>query len=202
MNKEKALLVVDVQRDFCPGGTLAVPKGDRVVGPLNRYIKLFSKKKFPVFISRDWHPKNSRHFKKFGGLWPVHCVQDTDGARFHPKLKFPKSAVIISKGMDPKEKDAYSNFEAFDKKKRPFKKILKQSGVRELYIGGLATDYCVRASVLDALKNHLKVKLLTDAVRGVDVKKGDAKKAVHEMARRGAEKTIFKKTLVHLRRGL
>ncbi|MCM8792549.1 MAG: isochorismatase family protein, partial [Candidatus Omnitrophica bacterium] len=107
---KKALLIVDLQNDFCPGGRLAVPRGDKIVPIINKYIKLFSKNKLPIFASRDWHPKRTTHFKKFGGLWPVHCVQNTKGAQFHPKLRLPQETIIISKGMSP-QKDSYSAFD-------------------------------------------------------------------------------------------
>ncbi|MBI3617477.1 MAG: bifunctional nicotinamidase/pyrazinamidase [Candidatus Omnitrophica bacterium] len=181
-----ALLVVDVQNDFCPGGALAVMQGDRVVPVLNRYIEIFSKDKNPVIASRDWHPARTKHFKDFGGPWPVHCAQNTPGAAFHPALKLPPRTIIVSKGMDP-EKDSYSAFQAIDERGRPLLEILKDLDVKELWIGGLATDYCVKASVLDALKNF-KVRLLMDAIKGVNIHPDDAKTAVEEMLKAGARK--------------
>lgn len=185
-----ALLVVDVQNDFCPGGALAVAQGDRVVPVLNRYIEFFSKDKNPVIASRDWHPRQTKHFKEFGGVWPVHCVQNTPGAAFHPALKLPPRTIIVSKGMDP-GKDSYSAFQAIDERGRPFLEIVKDLDVKELWIGGLATDYCVKASVLDALK-HFKVNLLIDAVKGVNIKPDDSQKAMDEMIKSGAVKITFK----------
>jgi len=99
MERTKALLIVDVQNDFCPGGKLAVSEGDKIVPVLNKYIRLFSKKKLPIFASRDWHPRKSKHFKDFGGNWPIHCVQRTKGARFHPRLQLPKNTTIISEAF-------------------------------------------------------------------------------------------------------
>src|SRR4030042_3846541 len=104
MKLKKALLVVDVQNDFCPGGALAVPQGDKIVPILNKYIKIFSRKKLPIFASRDWHPVRTAHFKDFGGVWPVHCIQNTNGSAFHPKLKIPKQTIFLYKGITP-EKD-------------------------------------------------------------------------------------------------
>jgi len=182
---KKALLMVDVQNDFCPGGKLAVPEGDKIVPVLNKYIKIFSQKNLPIFFSRDWHPKKTGHFKKFGGIWPVHCVQNTKGADFHPKLKIPKEAIIISKGMDPK-KDSYSAFDGEDRYGQSLYNILMILGIKELYIGGLATDYCVKATVLEALKKGFKVKILLDAVKGVDIKPKDSFKAIEEMKHNGA----------------
>lgn len=192
MKLKRALLVVDVQKDFCPGGALAVPSGDQVIPVLNRYIGFFSKKNLPIFFSRDWHLKVTKHFKKFGGVWPVHCVQNTKGAAFHPALEIPKPALILSKGMDP-EKDSYSAFQAFDPSGIEFGNLLKIFGVSELYVGGLATDYCVKHSVLDGLKGGLKVFLLTDAVRGVNLQAGDEEAAVAEMVKSGAKKITFEK---------
>ena len=190
LNLKKALLIVDLQNDFCPGGKLAVPEGDKIINKLNKYIKFFTQKKLPVFASRDWHPKKSRHFKQFGGNWPGHCIQNTKGARFHPKLKLPKEAIILSKGMDPAQ-DSYSVFDSFDTNQTPFINLLKIFGIKELYIGGLATDYCVKYSVIDALKSGLKVKLLIDAIKGVDINPGDSERSIKEMISAGAKKTTL-----------
>ncbi|MGB3112129.1 MAG: nicotinamidase [Candidatus Omnitrophota bacterium] len=192
MKKNKALLVVDVQNDFCPGGALPVTDGDKTVPVLNKYIKIFSKKKLPVFASRDWHPRTTKHFKKYGGKWPSHCVQRTKGARFRPALKLPKNVIIISKGMDP-GRDGYSAFHAASRGKKPFLDLLKKLGIEELYIGGLATDYCVKWSVLDALRSGFSVKLLTDAIKGVNVKPKDSEKSAALMVRRGARKVTYSK---------
>ncbi len=192
MKLKKALLVVDPQVDFCPGGSLAVPEGDRIMRPLSRYIKVFSKKGLPIFVSRDWHPKNTRHFKKFGGVWPVHCVQDTKGAEFHKDLKLVKEVIILSKGMDPKE-DSYSAFESRDSNGTLFENLLRIFGVDEIYIGGLATDYCVRATAIDAIKAGFKATVLMDAIKGVDLKPGDSQTAIKEMLGYGAKKTTLEK---------
>lgn len=187
MKFRKALLIVDVQNDFCPGGALAVPEGDKVVPVLNKYINIFTKKRLPIFASRDWHPVKTKHFKDFGGVWPAHCIQNTKGAAFHPKLKLPKETILLYKGMDP-EKDSYSAFQAEDIRGTSFLKLLHMLGIKELYIAGLATDYCVKSSVLDALKNGFKVKLLIDAIKGVNLKPLDSEKAIKEMVKRGAKK--------------
>ena len=188
----KALLVVDVQNDFCPGGALSVPEGDRIIKNLNRYIKIFSQKKLPVFASRDWHPRKTRHFKKFGGVWPEHCILNTKGAQFHPDLRLPKHTIILSKGMDP-EKESYSVFKSFDCNNTPFIDLLKIFGIKELYIGGLATDYCVKYSSVDALKNNFKVRLLVDAIKGVDINPGDSECAIKEMVHYGAKRINLEK---------
>jgi nicotinamidase/pyrazinamidase len=192
LRSKKALLIVDVQNDFCPGGALGIPDGDRIIPALNRYIKFFSRKKLPIFASRDWHLKKTKHFKKYGGIWPSHCVQRTKGARFHPKLKLPKKAIKLYKGMDP-DKDSYSVFQALDANGTRFIKVLRGLGVGEIYIGGLATDYCVKWTSKDALKRGFKVKVLIDGIKGVDLRPGDSEKAVKQMTARGAKKTTFKK---------
>lgn len=186
------LLIVDFQNDFCPGGTLAVKGAEKIVENLNRYIEIFSRKNLPIFASRDWHPADSKHFERFKGRWPVHCIQGTKGARFHPTLKLPSETIILSKGMDP-DTDSYSAFDGLDAEKKAFDEILKSLGVRELYIGGLATDYCVKASAVDALDKGYKVNLLIDAIKGVDANTGDAIKAIEEMSSRGVKKTTIEK---------
>jgi len=192
MLRKKALLIVDVQNDFCPGGVLPVPEGDKVVPVLNRYIEIFLKKNLPIFASLDWHHEKTKHFEEFGGIWPRHCIQGTRGAEFHPELNLPRQTIVISKGMDP-NKDSYSVFDGFDSKGKGFKDILYFLGVVELYVGGLATDYCVKESTLDALKNGFKVKILIDAVRGVN--RDSSHKAVEEMVKEGAVKVTFEKVL-------
>ena len=182
-----ALIVVDVQNDFCPGGSLAVPAGDEVAPVLNRYAERFARAGAPVFASRDWHPARTRHFKAGGGVWPPHCVQDTQGADFHPGLGLPPGTEVVSKGMDPAE-DAYSVFQAETSAGMPFAAALGEQGVGRLFIGGLATDYCVKATALDALKEGFEVVLLEDAIGAVDVAPGDGARAIEEMARAGARR--------------
>ncbi len=187
----KALLIVDVQNDFCPGGALAVPGGGNIVPVLNRYIAYFSRKKLPVFASRDWHPPRTQHFVSFGGKWPAHCIQGTRGALFHPALKLPRDAIQLYKGMYP-DRDDYSALQAEDLGGRNLASFAQMMGIKELYVGGLATDYCVKESVLDALKKGLKVKLLTDGIKGVDLKPGDSEKAIARMVKAGARKITVK----------
>jgi len=188
---KKALLVVDVQNDFCPGGALGVPEGDKIVPKINRYIKIFAKNKLPVFFTRDWHPVRTKHFKDFGGVWPVHCIQNSRGAQFHPKLKLPKKAILLYKGMDP-EIDAYSAFQAESTNGVKLPQLLKIMGIDELYIGGLATDYCVRFSTRDALKVGFKVKILMDAIKGVNLKPKDSENAIKEMVKAGGKLITLK----------
>lgn len=190
MEKSAALLIVDVQNDFCPGGGLPVPEGDRIVPLLNRYIELFRAEGLSIFASRDWHPGNTAHFKEFGGIWPVHCVQGSEGARFHASLNLPPETVVISKGMDP-ARDDYSAFQGENEEGIPFPVILKEMKISKLYIGGLATDYCVKESVLEGIRHGLAVTLLEDAVRGVDITPGDSERAIAEMFLAGAGRTTL-----------
>lgn len=177
---KRALLVVDVQNDFCPGGALAVAGGDEVVPPLNQLIEEFLERGEPVFKSRDWHPPDTKHFEAFGGTWPVHCVQNTRGAQFHPALIDDPRIRVVSKGLG--YTDCYSAFDETDLAEQ-----LQQLGIDEVWVGGLATDYCVKSTVLDALKNGFRVKALTNAMRAVEVKPGDGERAIAEMKAAGAE---------------
>ncbi len=188
MEKSAALLIVDVQNDFCPGGSLAVPGGDAVVPVLNRYISLFRAAGLPIFASRDWHPRTTSHFKEHGGLWPVHCVQGSHGAQFHPDLDLPGDAIVISKGMDP-ERDDYSAFQGTAADGTPLPALLAGRGIRHLYLGGLATDYCVKESALEGVRHGLIVTVLADASRGVDLAPGDSGRAVQDMMRAGVRVT-------------
>jgi nicotinamidase/pyrazinamidase len=178
-----ALLVVDVQNDFCSGGALAVPDAERVVAALNRHVAAATAADVPLYASRDWHPAVTRHFDRYGGPWPVHCVQDSAGARFHPDLPLPPDAITITKGADP-DSHGYSAFDGRTPQGDPLLTDMKRRGIEHLFVGGLATDYCVRHSVLDALAAGLAVTLLGDAIAGVDAE-GSAK-ALAEMEARGA----------------
>jgi nicotinamidase/pyrazinamidase len=178
-----ALLLVDVQNDFCPGGALAVPQGDRVIPVLNRVVERFEAEGRPVYASRDWHPADTKHFRDFGGPWPPHCVADSPGAHFHPQLRLPANAIVISKGQDRSD-DGYSAFEGVTDRGRALADDLRARGVSELYVGGLATDYCVRATVLDARKAGIPVTVLTDGIAGIGNE--DAARALEEMRAAGA----------------
>lgn len=179
------MLVVDVQYDFLPGGSLAVAAGDTIIPKVNRVIDLFRRRGLPILFTRDWHPRVTKHFKEFGGAWPPHCIQGTKGARFHRNLKIPKDAIILSKGLDP-EQDSYSAFQATTDRGRDLESTLRELGVDEVFISGLATDYCVRASALNATRRGFRVRVLTDAIRGVDLKPGDSDAALREMRAHGA----------------
>lgn len=185
-----ALVIVDVQNDFCPGGSLAVPAGDEVVPVLNRYAERFARCGAPVFASRDWHPERTKHFAAWGGAWPPHCVRGTRGAEFHRALELPAGTEIVSKGMDP-EVDAYSAWEARTEADKPFAEALAARGTRRLFVGGLATDYCVKATALDALRHGFEVFVLEDGSRPVDVKPGDGARALDELAAAGARRVTL-----------
>lgn len=185
-----ALVIVDVQNDFCPGGALGVKDGDQVVPIVNRYAEKFAARGAAVFASRDWHPERTKHFKAYGGVWPPHCVQGTSGADFHPALKLPADTTVVSKGMDP-DSDAYSCFQAETEDGMPFIATLAERGIQRLFIGGLATDYCVKSTALDALKESFEVVVLEDASRAVDVSPGDGARALEEMRAAGARVTQF-----------
>ncbi len=182
---KKALLVVDIQNDFCPGGALGVQEGHTIIPILNRCIRYFEEENLPIFVTRDWHPKITTHFSQFGGEWPEHCIAGSEGAQFHPSLELPKDAFVLSKGMDS-ETDSYSASQATDISGTLLPDLLKKHGVEEIYVAGLATDYCVKYSVLDALKEGLKVFVLTDAIAGVDRRPEDSRKALEEMVSNGA----------------
>src|SRR5713101_4788688 len=177
----KALIVVDVQNDFCPGGSLAVARGDEVVAPLNKLMKEFLDRGEPVFKTRDWHPARTRHFAAYGGVWPVHCVQNTHGAEFHPDLLDDSRITIISKGID-ESADGYSGFDGTN-----LAELLREQDVKEVWVGGLATDYCVKHTVLEARQEGFDVKALADAMRAVNVSPDDGAKAIEEMRAAGAE---------------
>ncbi len=175
-----ALLVVDVQKDFCPGGNLAVKNGDRVVPKLNMVVGAFSRARLPIFFSRDWHPSNHLSFKPLGGIWPPHCIMGTTGAEFHQDLKIPPGSVIISKAMDP-DLEAYSAFQGTDLADQ-----LSKMKVDEVFIGGLTTDYCVRESSLDAMASGFTVNVMKDCIQGVNLKRNDSTLALAEIVERGA----------------
>jgi nicotinamidase/pyrazinamidase len=175
-----ALLIVDVQNDFLPGGALAVPRGDTVIPALNRYLERFKSKGLPIYATRDWHPPNHCSFKEQGGLWPAHCVAESWGARFAEDLNLPPDTVIISKATTA-EQEAYSGFAGTDLAER-----LRSVHVQRLFIGGLATDYCVLNTVEDALAAGSQVFLLVDAISAIDARPGDGERACEEMRLQGA----------------
>ena len=180
--KKRALIVVDVQNDFCPGGALTVPGGDEVTEPLNRLIEDFLKRGDPVIKTRDWHPPETRHFADFGGRWPVHCVRETPGAAFHSALLDDPRIIVVSKGTG--HEDGYSGFDGTN-----LVFLLRQQSVEEVWIGGLATDYCVKHTALDAVHAGFDVTVDTSAIRGVEVDPGDSERALDELRAAGASVT-------------
>ena len=180
-----ALIIVDVQNDFCPGGALAVTGGDQVVAVLNRLIPEFERAGLPVIATRDWHPQQTTHFNTHGGSWPPHCVQGTKGAEFHADLALGEGAVIISTGM-AENADGYSGFDGVDARGVRLADLLRERAIERLVVGGLATDYCVKQTVLDGLQKGFTVVVLEDAVRGVNLNLNDARQALDEMKRAGA----------------
>jgi nicotinamidase-related amidase len=175
-----ALILVDVQNDFLPGGALAVPHGDEVVPALNLYIDLFLTKGLPIIATRDWHPVNHCSFRAQGGPWPPHCIANSPGAGFAAGLRLPAEFITISKAAAPDE-DAYSGFGGTE-----LEAILRSHGARRVFVGGLATDYCVLNTVKDALENRYQVYVLSDAIRAVNVQPDDGRKAEQEMIAKGA----------------
>ena len=178
-----ALILVDIQKDFLPGGALPVPEGDKVIKPANRYIELFTKVGAPIFATRDWHPENHISFKENGGPWPKHCVQNTPGAQFANGLKLPPEVFIINKGDCP-EFDAYSGFQG-----TLLKDLLRERGVKRIFVGGLATDYCVLNTVLGGLNLGFQVFWLKDASKGI-TSEGE-RKARDRMLSEGAVETVI-----------
>ncbi|MCR4294140.1 MAG: isochorismatase family protein [Elusimicrobia bacterium] len=175
-----ALIAVDVQADFLPGGRLPVPRGDEVVPALNRWLDAFAAAGLPVFATRDWHPPDHCSFRERGGPWPVHCVAGSPGAAFAPGLRLPPGATIVSKADAPERED-YSAFAATD-----LEAGLRARGTRRVFVGGLATDYCVLRTVEDAVAKGFPVVLLEDAVRAVEAAPGDGRRALERMLSLGA----------------
>jgi len=186
MSEKAALLIVDVQNDFCPGGALQIPDGDRVVEPINRAVDFLIPAGVPILASRDYHPAVTKHFSEFGGAWPAHCVHGTDGAAFHPDLRLPEGTIIISKGANP-DMDGYSAFDGVTGDGRMLEELLCELEVRRIYLCGLATDYCVLCTALEALRKGFKVTVLTDAVAGVEVIPGASASAIDDMVKAGAQ---------------
>ncbi len=190
---KQALIVVDIQRDFCPGGALPVADGDKIIPAVNELIRAFEKEGLPIFLTRDWHPKNHISFEAYGGVWPPHCIQNTPGARFHPLLAVPRDAKVIDKGT-LRTDDTYSNFQGTDLAQR-----LHNLQVKRIYVVGLATDYCVMNTVIDGLAKGFETYVITDCVRGVNVKPTDSAAAMRTMVSRGAGRTTSDRLLKSLR---
>jgi len=180
-----ALILVDIQNDFLPGGSLAVPDGNEILPVVNKYIKIFQEKNLPVIATRDWHPVDHCSFKKSGGIWPDHCVAGTQGAQFSRQLELPAHTLIISKATRT-DRDAYSGLDH-----TTLDKELKKRGVKRVWVGGLATDYCVLNTVRDFLDHNYTVILLRDAIRAVNLQSDDGERAEKEMINKGAVPITF-----------
>jgi nicotinamidase/pyrazinamidase len=177
----EALVIVDFQNDFTLGGALAVRDGDRIAGRVN---ELAADPRFELVVAtRDWHPPDHGSFEERGGPWPVHCVQDSEGAQLHPALQQQEVDVVIDKGTDPNT-EGYSGFDGTN-----LGELLEQRGIDRVTVVGLATDYCVKNTALDALRQGLDVTVDSAAVRGVDVKEGDSERALEELRSAGATVT-------------
>lgn len=176
-----ALIIVDMQNDFCPGGALAVERGDAIVPEINAIVPLFNH----CVFTRDWHPANHCSFSDdpqfVDGSWPAHCVQGTRGAEFHPELRMPEDAWIVSKATDP-EYEAYSDFEQTN-----LANELRERGILRLFVCGIATDYCVKATSIDGVRNGFDVFLIEDLCRAVDNPPGNGQAAVEEMTHSGVQ---------------
>ncbi len=170
-----ALVIVHIQKDFLPGGALAVPDGEQVVPVMNRYIERFEDAGLPIFATRDWHPPNHCSFHAQGGPWPEHCVAGSPGAEFAPWLKLPGSAAVVSAATNP-EREAYSGFDGTNLTEQ-----LRARGVTRLFIGGLATDYCVVSTVMGAVAEGFTTIYLRDASRAINAKPGDGEATEKEM---------------------
>ncbi len=175
-----ALLIVDVQNDFLPGGSLAVNDGDKVIPPLNKLISIFCQLNLPIYVSRDWHPKNHCSFKEQGGPWPAHCIANTEGSQLAPGLNLPENTIVISKAQT-KDEDAYSAFQ-----NTSLKRNLNEKSIKRVFVGGIATDYCVSKTVEDAILNNFSVVILKDAIQAVNVNPDDGQKALSKMESLGA----------------
>lgn len=199
-NVRKIAINVDVQNDFCPGGSLAVVDGDNVTSPLNEINDAIRSNGGQVIFTRDWHPEVTNHFNTHGGPWPTHCVADTFGGRFHSSLDIQEGDVIISKGTEVDE-DAYSGFQGKSPDGRTLAEIVKPKQGEKviLAIGGLATDYCVKATVLDALnldnQEQIEVYAVTDAMKPVEINPGDGASALEEMRHAGAMLLTARETI-------
>ncbi len=180
LGAKDALIVVDMQKDFIEG-SLRVEGALGIIPKVNRYVEFFSENGCCIFYTRDWHPENHISFVDNGGPWPKHCVAGTEGASFHPQLLIPADNVfIISKGTDPGF-DAYSGFQG-----TILDQLLRERGIKRLFVCGVATDYCVKHTVIGGLNLGYQVFVLLDAIRGVDVREGDSERALAEMYEAGA----------------
>ena len=185
ISKADALIIANIQIDFLPGGALQALEGDLLIPVINDYLKIFRRAGASIFAVRDWHPQNHVSFTGQGGQWPPHCIQESEGAKFHPDLKLPEGTVIISKATDTLN-DSYSSFEGTG-----LAQSLEMQGIYRLFVGGLATEYCILNTVLDSRKLGFETLLLSDAVRRINAKPNDANRAIEEMVSIGAEQVTL-----------
>jgi nicotinamidase/pyrazinamidase len=183
ISEKDGLIVVDVQNDFCPGGSLGVEGAEEIIEPLSNAAMEFRARGGRVYATQDWHPPGHASFQESGGEWPPHCVQATPGADFHPDLRLPIGTSVIRKGTD-KSRDALSGFDGTDLEEQ-----LTRAGVRRVFIGGLTTDYCVLNTVLDAASRGFETYVLSDLVRAVNKEPDDGDKAIARMKESGAKET-------------
>ncbi|MCH7614180.1 MAG: bifunctional nicotinamidase/pyrazinamidase [Nitrospinae bacterium] len=179
-DRKSVLLLVHLQNDFCPGGALAVVEGDQVIPVANACIRFFTREGFSIVATRDWHPENHCSFQAQGGPWHPHCVQGSWGSQFHPDLKMAPGTLIVS-GATNARQEAYSGFDGTSLEER-----LEDLEVQTLFVIGLATDYCVKKTVLDACRLGFRVVVLEDGVRGINAQPKDSQKALEEMQAAGA----------------
>jgi nicotinamidase/pyrazinamidase len=177
-----AFILVDIQNDFCPGGALAVPEGNLIVEPVNRLMPLFPF----VAATKDWHPANHCSFRQFGGDWPPHCIQNTFGAELHRGIDIQRIDLVAVKGFT-REKDVFQGLNAEGPDGTTLDTVLRDRNVETIFVAGLATDYCVHGTVLDAIEKGYKLKVILGAIKAVDVKPGDGDRAIREMISCGAE---------------
>ncbi len=177
--KIDSLIIVDMQNDFMPGGALPIENALSIIPKINKYIDIFSRSGALIVATRDWHPPNHISFKTSGGPWPPHCIQNTKGAEFVSDMKLPRNTIIISKAVHP-EKEAYSGFDGTE-----LDSVLRSYNIRRVFIAGVATDYCVKATAVDAFKHGYETFVLSDGIRGVDIPKGSIEKAIRELLELG-----------------
>ncbi len=180
LTAKDALIAVDVQNDFCPGGALAVADGDRVIPVLNDWLRRAAATDAVIVASRDWHPADHCSFSEQGGPWPLHCVRETEGAQFHPALALPQDTLVVNKG-EAQERDNYSAFDGTGLAER-----LREQGVERIWVGGLAQDVCVKATVIDGCEAGFETHLIAAATRPVEVEPGDGERAIAAMRAAGA----------------
>jgi len=205
IDKRDALIIIDMQNDFIPGGSLAIEEGDLIIEGINQTANLFKKNKATVVLTQDWHPQNhlsfaSNHLGKSPGdeftsedgaigpvLWPDHCVQGTKGAEFHKDLKTDLADIIIKKGMNPNV-DSYSGFQDNDKKcETGLRDYLNSKKIKQIYVSGLALDYCCYYTAMDGFEFGYKVYFLLDLTRGVDLPEGNVNNALKNMEKKGVK---------------